>query len=86
MLTHQNTTGATSQGHFCTMFLLYQEKEGRGPRGPALQALAVSHTGAGARRRSNRPARAADGLLSFHPIRKKPLIFSDPRPSYNARL
>lgn len=34
VLRRQNTTGATSQGHLCTMFLLYQEKEGEGPGAP----------------------------------------------------
>lgn len=33
MLHHQNTTGATPQGHLCTMFLLYQGK-GEGPGAP----------------------------------------------------
>lgn len=78
MLHHQNTTGATSQGHFCTLFLLYQEKEGRGPRGPALQALAVSHTGPGAPLASNRPARAADGLSSFLASARSPSSFLTP--------
>lgn len=34
MLTYQNTTEGTSQGHLCTLFLLYQEKGGEGPGAP----------------------------------------------------
>lgn len=85
MLHHQNTTGATSQGHFCTMFLLYQEKGERaqGPRTPGLGRLAY-RSRRSPKEQSARPCRR--WAFIFPCLRKKPLIFSDPRLSYNARL
>ena len=58
---------------------------GGGPRGPALQALAVSHTGAGARLASFRPARAADGLSSFRPSARSPSSCACPAPPITSR-
>ena len=85
MLHHQNTTGATSQGHFCTMFLLYQGKggQGQGPRTPGLGRLAY-RSRRSPEEQSARPCRR--WAFIFPCLRKKPLIFSDPRPSYNVTL
>ena len=78
MLTYQNTTEGTSQGYFCTLFLLYQGK-GEGPGAPHSMASVISDTVAGARRRSNRPARAADGpYLSLPPQEAPHLVLAPP--------
>lgn len=85
MLPHQNTTGATSQGHFCTMFLLYQGKggQGQGPRTPGLGRLAYRSR----RSPEEQSARPAPPMGPIFPaFRKKPASARLPRPSYNARL
>lgn len=67
------------------MFLLYQGKEGEGPGAPhsrpwpsRIQEQALAEGAIG-------PPVPPMGLI-FPCLRKKPLIFSDPRLSYNARL
>ena len=84
MLTYQNTTEGTSQGYFCTLFLLYQGKggQGQGPRAPGLGRLEY-RSRRSLKEQSARPCRR--WAFIFTCLRKKPLIFPCPAPPIMSR-